>query len=165
MNTVIDSLIKTHGGHSNAVNAMGTLLHFSEDGVHVLCDTPGLSKIFGCPAVVVGCQKRPYSEAEIAHQTRYNGGKPYGWEDILWVCYKVDWSGVSGKGIPGTDLVEVRCVSSNSLSDATISLIAVSRQKGVVSILKTSYWRSDRNDAPEWRKRLFQEFGAALTVG
>ena len=157
---IVEDLIKTHGGHSNAVNAMGTQFHFAKDGIHALCDTPGLTQIFGCPAVQIGTQKRPYSEAERAHQAQYNGGKPHPWEDIIWVSYKVDWSSVSGKNIPGTDLVELRCVSSNSLSDATISLLAVSRQKGVVSILKTSYWRSDKDDAPQWRKRLFQEFAA-----
>ena len=113
---------------------------FDRDG-HVLSDNPGLTCIFGCNCTLVGYKRQ---------STHY--------KNLIMCVYSVEWSKFRGDPIPGTHLFEGGCVSSNSLRDATIVRIAVDKTCGVVSILSTSYWVSDKNDIPDWRKGLFQHY-------
>lgn len=131
----------------------------------VLADQVGLDTIFGCPAKQLGAKKRPYNKAEIEWQKEYNEGKPREWENILWTVYEVDWTEFRGKLIAGTDLRKGGCVSSHSLSDASIYKFAVSTEKNlVVSYMSTTYWASDKNDVPNWEKALFQKYPSSNLV-
>ncbi len=157
-------ILLTDTNHSNPVKTMqGDEFLFAKGENLVLSNNPQLSSIFGCPAKLIGHQKRPWNEAEKKWQDRYNEGKPREWENRVWTVYEVDWKQFAGEPIPGTHLLEAERVSSNSLSDASIAHIAVDKEAGlVVSYMHTSYWRSDAGDSPAWRKSLFQKFPAAI---
>lgn len=147
-------------GHSHAIkNHHGDRFLFAKELNIVLCDNPGKTSIFGCPAVRVGWQKRSYSEAERAWQEEYNEGKPNEWDNIIWAVYQVDWTKFTGDVIPGTALLEGGCQSSTGLSDATIYRFAVDVEDNkVVSYTSTSCWVEDRDDIPCWHKALFQKY-------
>jgi hypothetical protein len=143
--------------HSNPVRfADEDQMLFTEDG-RVLCTNGRLSDVFGCPCERVDWVKRSYNEQELAHQARYNDGKPSQWEHCLWAVYTVDWSNVQGEPVEGTDLVRRKVVSSSDLS-ASISLIAISQTQGVVDYIHTSYWIEDKDDLPNWLKYLARQF-------
>lgn len=149
----------TNTAHSNPVCTYEDQFLFAKGTNIVLSDNPGLETIFGCPAIRVGWSKRPWNESEIWWQNTYNNGKPQDHENKIWCVYSVDWSQFSGDFIPGTLLLEGGCVSSNNLSDASIYRFAVDAAKNeVVSYMSTSYWVSDRDDVPEWRKALFNKY-------
>ena len=141
----------------SVVNHAGDCFFFAEGVNIVLSDNPGLSTIFRCPAKRVGYCKRPFNEAERAHQKRYYEGKPR--DNKLYAVYEVDWKQFKGSAIAGTRLQEGGCVSPGGLSDAAICAFAVDGEAGiVVSYTHTSYWASDKHDLPRWRKSLFQKY-------
>ena len=143
----------------SAVNHAGDRFLFGKGVNIVLSDNPGLNSIFRCPAKRVGYRKRPFNEAERAHQERCNEGKPYPWDNKLFAVYEVDWTQFKGDVIAGTRLQEGGCVSPGGLSDASIYAFAVDVVAGiVVSSTATSYWASDKHDLPRWRKSLFQKY-------
>jgi hypothetical protein len=143
----------------SAVNHAGDRFFFGKGVNIVLSDNPGLSSIFGCPANRVGHRKRPFNEAERAHQERYNEGKPYPWDNKVFAVYQVDWTQFKGDVIAGTRLQEGGCVSPGELSEVTIYVFAVDVVAGiVVSSTCSSYWASDKYDIPNWRKSLFQKY-------
>lgn len=152
----------TDTAHSNAVtNHDDDRFLFAAGQNIVLCNNPELTTVFGCPAKRIGFKKRPFNEAEKAHQQEYNNGKPEAWDNGIWAVYQVDWTQFDGDPIPGTNLREGGCISSGGLSDATISRFAVDRELNqVVSYTKTSYWVSDKHDIPNWHKALFQKYPA-----
>lgn len=144
---------------SNPARAMGTQFLFAKDSNIVLSDDPGLKTIFGCPAQRVKYACRPWNQAEIEFRNKQNDGKLESWEKNIWAWYEVDWTKVKGNKIPGTNLIEKSCQSCNSLSDASIYYLAVDPEKNqVVSYTSTTYWVSDKDDIPNWRKRLFQKY-------
>lgn len=149
-------ILLTDTNHSNPVyNMNGDAFLFVNGENLVLSDNPSLSTIFGCPAKIVSYKKRTYNKAEDWWFDTYNENKP----NKIWAVYKVDWTKFTGKGIAGTNLIKGSCVSSNSLSDASIALFAVDVENNkVVSYTHTSYWKSDANDESNWEKSLFQRF-------
>lgn len=153
-------ILLTDTNHSNPVHTMnGDAFLFVKGENLVLSDNPGLTSIFGCPAKVVSYKKRTWNKAELWWAETYNDSKPT--ENKIWAVYKVDWTQfTTNKEIAGTSLLKGSCVSSNSLSDASIALFAVDvKNNKVVSYTHTSYWKSDANDESNWEKSLFQRFG------
>ena len=124
----------------------------------VLAQSPGLTHIFGCPAKQGKRKKYPLP---LESWMTDGGSEPPQYTKDFWYSYKVDWSCVDGERITDTDLVKIEVVSSGGLSDATISIMAVHPDKGVVSICFTSYWVEDGHDVPRWEHRLRQQW--ALT--
>ena len=118
------------------VNAMGSTLVF--DGLRIYSQESGKTTIWGIPVEQIGYKK---IENEIFAAYQAQGDSPFA---------------QVGEPLPRTILRVSGCVSSSSLSDATIYKLAFHPQKGVVSRCATSYWVSDRDDIPNWKHRLLQ---------
>jgi hypothetical protein len=148
--------------HSNPISfhyAPDILL--AADGM-VLC-LEKQDTFFDCPATFIRWVKRPYNDAERWHHDTYSSGKPPDHHNRLWAVHRVDWTGIQGTPVVGTELVYQQAISSTSLSDASIALIAFSKS-GPVDYVHTSYWVEDRNDSPNWLNYLARKFGVEAAI-
>lgn len=118
------------------VNAMGATLIF--DGLRVYSQESGEATIWNIPVEQIGYKK---IENKIFAAYQAQGEAPFA---------------QVGESLPGTVLRITGCVSSNSLSDATIYKVAFHPEKGAVNLCVTSYWVSDKNDVPRWKHSLLQ---------
>lgn len=148
-------------GHNVIVSGRGGISFiFGKKSSVVLANEPGLTTIAGFPCKQGKRKRYPVTPEELAHQKKYGG---YDRTDTIWYSYQVDWSSPpeGAKTISDTDLVEVTYVSSNSLSDASIYVVAIQPKVGAVSICVTSYWVEDKHDVPRWERRLREKYSLA----
>jgi hypothetical protein len=83
----------------------------------------------------------------------------------IYGCYNIDWSKVEGDALDWTNLTIVRVQSGNDLSCATLTYLAVDKERQlVVAKLVTDFWASSRNDYPNWVQMLRNEYPAATEI-
>ena len=146
---------------------MATIFLFKDE--FILSEDPELKKFYGIPVTPLGQAERHELEDEGLKYSIKQDKPCLGVLTSLkannqwllskaWFKYQVDWKRVKGEPIPGTSLIQIEACSGPEL-DCIITCVAINPSAGPVDSFVTNRWVSNKNDIPNWHKRLQASYG------